>query len=674
MITPKHGSNSIKPIVCYKRSRFGKYASHCSFGEPRLFYISIHHMLALVFVLFVECVHGMLLHMMWTTPAFTLRPRHLQVLQSYFHHHPNWHLRLYITDTNWANWRMILRPFYEAGYSMDLVTIDEEFLTLAAQVSEEATVWLENHEKWKTGPYYYSHLTDLLRFTLLYRDGGVYSDFDALLLRPMPIQEWLVGPSAGRTVIGRDRVPETCDWCLTGGMYLAPGVMLAERGSQLLKRALEIGFGGAYDPTVFNHAGPRAITMASKQVSRDLVIQLPSEVFYPVNYKEATQLFKAAPEGISAREMLERIKRRAVSLHFFGAQTKNISVEKESIMDILREGSVAYHVTDGTSIHLDVRASSKSTVQLEVDFGKISPSSCSGDSVAEINQCLSTVTVTPDPLFGITTVKAEMDGTTTIVSIYNLSALLTVTVKTMDRMHKVFELVSSLRQYYPNLPILVANDGSQAFDTPAGPKRGFTYLPLPYDTGLSEARNIMVDKVETPLMMILDDDFVFTEHSDLGYLVHQLISNRLDIVAASSPADRNQHGFNYVGLLERRDRQVHLIHGDRGGIPGSTCVRVDLVPNIFVARRVVLEKIRWDPILKLGEHEDFFLRAMEADIKVANCRSVELTHRQDPHWLNKTPYDRMRSRVWGFLKMALQKHSLDTLSVFGMTTMAIQGK
>lgn len=625
------------------------------------------------------------LHMIWTTPVATIGPRHLKVLGSYIRHHPDWQVNLYVTDPNWSYWRIKLSHFFTAKYHLNLIYIDQAFLEqLVEGDCRAAKQWVERNEEWQRGKYYYSHLTDLMRFCLLIKKGGIYSDFDALLLKPMPLAEWwnAQSPGAGRTIIGRDRVLEECSWCLPGGIYLAPGVMIAEKGSKLLKEALSIGFDVKdYDPSIFNGCGPKAVTMASKIVPRSSVMQLPTDTFYPVNYKEAIELFKLEPNvpkwGSSVTEIMEKISRKSYSLHFFGGQTRNALIEEGSILDLFGEPRLPdYFVTDGKDTRLfGVNVDTVQKIMIGVDHGSVEPDTCTGESLAAINQCLSGLIFTPDPEYGKSNLEIYMEepANSIVIPIYNLPTLLTITVKTMDRMHKVFELVSTLRQFYPNIPVIVADDGRNAGKVSAGDKRGFEYLPLPYDTGLSSSRNILVKKVETPLIMILDDDFVFTADSDLGYLVHQLMSKRLDVVAATSPADRDKHGLDYVGLLQQEDGELHLVRGEYSYISGTTCKLVDLVPNIFVARRSRLQDVPWDSNLKLGEHEDWFFRAKEADMKVASCKSVELIHRQDPHWLNKTPYDRMRGRVWGFLYQALLKHSLTRLTVFGMTTMAIQG-
>lgn len=45
--------------------------------------------------------------------------------------------------------------------------------------------WLRRLDEWRREPYFYSHITDVLRLALLFRHGGVYLDSDVILLRPL---------------------------------------------------------------------------------------------------------------------------------------------------------------------------------------------------------------------------------------------------------------------------------------------------------------------------------------------------------------------------------------------------------------------------------------------------------------------------------------------------------
>jgi hypothetical protein len=50
------------------------------------------------------------------------------------------------------------------------------------------------------------------------------------------------------------------------------------------------------------------------------------------------------------------------------------------------------------------------------------------------------------------------------------------------------------------------------------------------------------------------------------------------------------------------------------------CWNVDMVDNFFIARTAALKRVQWDNRLLVGEHEDYFLRAKAAGLRVAYCR------------------------------------------------------
>jgi hypothetical protein len=50
------------------------------------------------------------------------------------------------------------------------------------------------------------------------------------------------------------------------------------------------------------------------------------------------------------------------------------------------------------------------------------------------------------------------------------------------------------------------------------------------------------------------------------------------------------------------------------------CFRADMVDNFFIARTDAVRSVLWDERLLVGEHEDFFLRARAAGLRVAYCR------------------------------------------------------
>jgi hypothetical protein len=696
--------------------------------------------------------------LMWTTPPATFQARHWLVLHSYLYQHPDLTLVVYATHLP----EDFFVPLTRWGYRVELVRIDDAMLeTLATTCPGGA--WLDSLATWRQGPYFYSHLTDFLRFCLLYRSGGVYSDMDALLLQPLDAL-----PPA---FIGQDRSHSdstACPWCLPNtNLYLAPGVMAAPAGAALLRSALEIGFCSpdGYRPEVFNAVGPQAITAAyNHHPAAGPVVVLEPSILYPLPYWRAHELLAAAasddddndadllPTGGCVR--LARLMQVAVSLHLFGHMTGRLPIERNSVVacamhtlvvvapiappvdmdgpEWALHGPADYVAITGADGQARVRGwrlvpggataapgpDGHGDVWVDVEAAVIGPvaglhvrleDDADDDNgtlavvrrrlnatVAEANAWLArlVVVVAPSPAkpsagpwslrLRVSTTAATMQAVVAehSLSVYDVRQMLTVMVKTTGRIAKVVELLRSLRARYPTVPVIVADDGEHAH-APRG-QRGpssdphFVYLPLPFDVGLSAGRNAMVDLVTTPYVLTLDDDFVLDAHSVLEELLHVVATGQADVAAGRNPVDEDLYRFEFGGLIEVNATTLALVPGHRGRAGGGrSCRRVDIVPNLFVARTDRLRTLRWDPALKLGEHEDFFLRAQRAGWVVASCPTVSFVHQGSQSWFTlsetSSSYDRQRARIHQFWEMALRKHGLVQLISFGTVVLDLRG-
>jgi hypothetical protein len=241
--------------------------------------------------------------------------RHVACLESILFHHPQSSIIIYsnsLPNGKFANYR-------EMGLN---VTVREYTITTLRQLVDgmPGQAWLEKYKQWETGRYFFSHLTDFLRFTLLYKYGGTYSDFDAIYVKSVADLDSAVGiDMAGGT---------ECDYCLPGRYYLAPGVLVNfPAGSALLRESMR-GFEN-YSMTCFNCVGPVAITLAARNYSNELTM-LPPFFFYPLTYWDVKEWFSRRP-----RETLEwrKITRNAYSLHLYGFKTNKITPEPNSLVD-----------------------------------------------------------------------------------------------------------------------------------------------------------------------------------------------------------------------------------------------------------------------------------------------------------------------------------------------------
>jgi GT2 family glycosyltransferase len=95
-------------------------------------------------------------------------------------------------------------------------------------------------------------------------------------------------------------------------------------------------------------------------------------------------------------------------------------------------------------------------------------------------------------------------------ALIDFDADVTFLVKTHERPHSLRKLLDSLRRFYPHTKVLVADDGRIALrQRPSDIAQTTTHIvTLPYDVGLSAARNAMLERVDTKYFITLDDDFV----------------------------------------------------------------------------------------------------------------------------------------------------------------------
>ena len=205
----------------------------------------------------------------------------------------------------------------------------------------------------------------------------------------------------------------------------------------------------------------------------------------------------------------------------------------------------------------------------------------------------------------------------TALSRREIEQRVTFIVKTFERPTVLRRLLASTRCRYRDAKVLVADDSRRpAKDVDA------TLFRLPFDVGLSHGRNFLLDRVETPFFLLLDDDYVFDEGSRIEDLLAILLETDIDIAAGEW--FRWGRPSRFFGLLEREGDTLVALSGRRGEIGG--CALYDFLPNFFVGRTDAVRDVRWDEELKLGEHLDFFWRAKQQGLRVALEPQVTITH------------------------------------------------
>ena len=260
----------------------------------------------------------------------------------------------------------------------------------------------------------------------------------------------------------------------------------------------------------------------------------------------------------------------------------------------------------------------------------------------------------------------------------HLASQVSFIVKAFERPTCIRRLMRSVAAHYPGFSLLVLDDSSSPVLSEVeledyGRDLRITYLRAEPDVGLAEGRNRLVDAVSTPYVFLLDDDFELhpDKQSDgqmgskLAGMVAALDQGPYDIVGGC--VDSTQ-GSAWSYSLARYDKML-LMTADVPCAAAETpprppdyasestaCWHVDMILNFFLARTSFLQSTRWDPLFKVGEHEDFFLRAKDLGGRVAMCRG--LTAQNDNTCDASAAYKAKRRRVFDYWVHLFRKHNL----------------
>jgi GT2 family glycosyltransferase len=207
----------------------------------------------------------------------------------------------------------------------------------------------------------------------------------------------------------------------------------------------------------------------------------------------------------------------------------------------------------------------------------------------------------------------------------------TALIKTFLRDEYLFTAVTSLRRHYPEMKIIVADDGYCSDEKEARLKEAGVsrYIALPWNRGVSRGRNALIDACETPYFMVGDDDFYYTEETRLGDMLRMM-----EIADLAGGALRYLETLqHYEATLEWVPESKGLIHReisrDYLAYDGIPYAQADLTFNFFVAKTNLARKIRWEESIQvIFEHEDFFMAGHDRGMKVVYCPNSIVTHRK----------------------------------------------
>lgn len=252
-------------------------------------------------------------------------------------------------------------------------------------------------------------------------------------------------------------------------------------------------------------------------------------------------------------------------------------------------------------------------------------------------------------------------------------------ITTFKRYESLEKLLFSIAKYYPNAKIYIADQNKRfAVEYYRGlwdrlASNGLINKPtaygLTYDIGLSYCRNYLVEKTDRIYKLILDDDFVFTEETNIEKFV-DILDKEKEAGIVGGAMKQNDEIVHFEFNLERDgDVLKHVEDGDNWReIMEIKVKETECVLNFALIRKEVANVIGWDEALKITEHTDFYLRMKKTDWKILYTPEVVVLHKPE----RDEEYGKLRSR-FDFFVMMLKKHRLRKIQYINGHTYELNG-
>lgn len=237
-----------------------------------------------------------------------------------------------------------------------------------------------------------------------------------------------------------------------------------------------------------------------------------------------------------------------------------------------------------------------------------------------------------------------MKGLAEVPKIRSAVEDVTVVIKTWKRDDCCNRLIKTIRDRYPTQPIVIINDGNKTVWEDDNMK---TVL-FDTDIGVARGRNEGMKAVDTKYAVMCDDDFLFSNDTNLALWKDIFIENNMDILAGFPKGDSiNKDGsLNNMGGLFVPYRDGWTIDWGKYHAKNDDVVFTDLLQQfLFLDVAVVLEAGGWDERLQMCEHFPFFLTMKKKGLVCGYTNKIN-SGGHDRETKNKD-YDRARYKKQG---------------------------
>ncbi|XP_028266987.1 beta-1,4 N-acetylgalactosaminyltransferase 2-like [Parambassis ranga] len=237
----------------------------------------------------------------------------------------------------------------------------------------------------------------------------------------------------------------------------------------------------------------------------------------------------------------------------------------------------------------------------------------------------------------------------------DIASQVTITTKTFLRYAELKVLLSSIRQFYSDVKVIVADDSLKPEHLTG---ENIQQYIMPPAQGWFAGRNLAVSQVTTKYFLWVDDDFVFTDKTKIEKFVEVMEAvPELDVVGGSVQGNMFPFSLHYEegdemegGCLYRRS------NGRFHSLPGyPRCFLASGVVNFFLARTDAVLKVGFDPKLQRVAHSEFFMDGL-GSLMVASCGDISIGHQPKMAKDKSNQYSHFRNPGRSDSEFKLQLH------------------
>ncbi|KAJ0443544.1 putative glycosyltransferase, DXD sugar-binding, alpha 1,4-glycosyltransferase [Helianthus annuus] len=261
--------------------------------------------------------------MTWISSLTSFNERAFHSIESIFKSHPNGCLLIASNSLDSIKGRQILQPFVEKGFRVTAIAPDFNFLCKKTMAETWFTRLVRGHIRTGIIPLG-QNISNLLRLCLLYKYGGVYVDFDVVILKSF---------SELKNSIGAQSVDQgSKNWS-----RLNNAVMVFDKMHPLVYKFIE-EFALTFNGNKWGHNGPylvsRVVSRVQGRPGYNFTV-MPPMAFYPMNWDRVRVLFRGAKNESDARWLkvkYEQIRNQSYALHLWNKESRGLEIEEGSIV------------------------------------------------------------------------------------------------------------------------------------------------------------------------------------------------------------------------------------------------------------------------------------------------------------------------------------------------------